>query len=44
MGSIFNFGSGMYFKTGKVIYVPKWPNGEFVSFVGCILFNKITGM
>jgi hypothetical protein len=25
------FGPGMYFKTGQVIFVPKWPKGEFVS-------------
>jgi hypothetical protein len=21
----------MYFQTGQVIFVPEWPNGEFVS-------------
>jgi hypothetical protein len=31
MGVIFIFGLGMYFQTGQVIFVPEWPNGEFVS-------------
>jgi len=31
MGSNFYFGPGMYFQTGQVIFVPKWPKGEFVS-------------
>jgi hypothetical protein len=31
MGSNFYFGSGMYFQTGQVIFVPEWPKGEFVS-------------
>jgi len=30
-GSNFYFGPGMYFQTGQVIFVPEWPNGEFVS-------------
>jgi hypothetical protein len=30
-GSNFYFGPGMYFQTGQVIFVPKWPKGEFVS-------------
>jgi len=25
------FGPRMYFQTGQVIFVPEWPNGEFVS-------------
>jgi hypothetical protein len=29
-GSNFYFGPGMYFQTGHVIFVPEWPNGEFV--------------
>jgi len=31
MGSSFYFGPGIYFQTGQVIFVPEWPNGEFVS-------------
>jgi hypothetical protein len=31
----------MYFQTGQVIFVPEWPNGEFVSIFGLIL-DKIT--
>jgi hypothetical protein len=30
-GSIFCFGSGMYFQTGQVFFVPEWPKEEFVS-------------
>jgi hypothetical protein len=30
-GSNFYFGPGMHFQTGQVIFVPEWPNGEFVS-------------
>jgi len=30
-GVILIFGPGMYFQTGQVIFVPEWPNGEFVS-------------
>jgi hypothetical protein len=30
-GVILIFGQGMYFQTGQVIFVPEWPNGEFVS-------------
>jgi hypothetical protein len=30
-GSNVYFGPGMYFQTGQVIFVPKWPKGEFVS-------------
>jgi hypothetical protein len=30
-GSNFYFGPGMYFQTDKVIFVPEWPKGEFVS-------------
>jgi hypothetical protein len=33
------FGPGMYFQTSQVIFVPKWPNGEFVSIIGLILFG-----
>jgi hypothetical protein len=33
----------MHFQTGQVIFVPKWPNGEFVSILYCnILFDKNT--
>jgi hypothetical protein len=31
LGSNFYFGPGMYFQTDKVIFVPEWPKGEFVS-------------
>jgi hypothetical protein len=30
-GSNFLFGTGMYFQTDQVIFVPEWPNEEFVS-------------
>jgi len=30
----------MYFQTGQVIFVPEWPNGEFVSIIGLILFGQ----
>jgi hypothetical protein len=30
-GVIFIFGPGMYFQTGQVIFVPEWPQREFVS-------------
>jgi len=31
VGVILIFGSGIYFQTGQVIFVPEWPKGEFVS-------------
>jgi hypothetical protein len=31
MGSIFIFWIGNVFLTGQVIFVPEWPNREFVS-------------
>jgi len=40
MRSIFYLDRDCIFKTGQVIFVPEWPNGEFVSFVGCILLTK----
>jgi hypothetical protein len=30
-GSNFYFFTRIVFSTGQVIFVPKWPNGEFVS-------------
>jgi hypothetical protein len=30
----------MYFQTGQVIFAPEWPNGEFVSIIGLILFGQ----
>jgi hypothetical protein len=30
-GSNFYFRPGMYFQTSQVIFVPEWPNREFVS-------------
>jgi hypothetical protein len=30
-GVFFIFGPGMYFQTDQVIFIPEWPNGEFVS-------------
>jgi hypothetical protein len=37
------FGPGMYFQTGQVFFVPKWPNGSLLVFyVGNILVNKNT--
>jgi hypothetical protein len=30
----------MYFQTGKVIFVPEWPKGEFVNIIGLILFGQ----
>jgi hypothetical protein len=30
-GSIFCFGSGMFFQTGQVFFVQEWPKEEFVS-------------
>jgi hypothetical protein len=30
-GSNFYFWTGIVFLTGQVIFVPEWPNGEFVS-------------
>jgi len=40
-GSICLFWTGNVFLTGLVIFVPEWPNGEFVSyFIGCILLTK----
>jgi hypothetical protein len=36
-GRNFQFGPGMYFQTGQVFFVPEWPKGEFVSFIGLIL-------
>jgi hypothetical protein len=29
-GSNFYFGSGMYFQTGQVIFVPEWPKGSLI--------------
>jgi hypothetical protein len=29
-GVIFIFRPGMYFQIGQLIFVPEWPNGEFV--------------
>jgi hypothetical protein len=34
------FWTGFVFLTGQVIFVPKWPNGEFVSFIGYIMLTK----
>jgi hypothetical protein len=40
-GVIFIFGPGMYFQIGQVIFVPKWPKGEFVSFfIALILIGQ----
>jgi predicted membrane channel-forming protein YqfA (hemolysin III family) len=30
-GSNFYFWNGIVFLTGQVIFIPKWPKGEFVS-------------
>jgi hypothetical protein len=30
-GVIFIFGPRIYFQTSRVIFVPEWPKGEFVS-------------
>jgi hypothetical protein len=39
-GSIFNFLNEILFLTSQVIFVPEWPNGEFVSFIGYIMLTK----
>jgi hypothetical protein len=39
-GSIFNFGTWIVFLTGQVNFVPKWPKGQFVSFIGYIMLTK----
>jgi len=41
MRSIFIFGSGFVFLTGQVNFVPEWPKGEFISFIGYILLTKL---
>jgi hypothetical protein len=40
MCRIFNFWTGIVFLIGQVNFIPKWPNGEFVSFIGYILLTK----
>jgi hypothetical protein len=34
------FLTGFVILTGQVIFVPEWPKGEFVSFIGYILLTK----
>jgi hypothetical protein len=33
----------MYFQTGKVIFVPEWPKGEFISILAsfCVWTNSL---
>jgi hypothetical protein len=38
--SIFNFRTEIVFLTGQVNFVPEWPNGELVSFIGYMLLMK----
>jgi hypothetical protein len=41
MGVYVSFWTGNVFLTGLVIFVPKWPNREFVSIlIGYILLTK----